>query len=335
MESSYKIFKRDVAGLLKRIESDTMERLVVFYGTSDYMFQKVHRMLGDKWNAVSNGVELTNMDGASLKGPEVHDLWTQSSMFQSRSLYVVQRSEKISNLTKVLEPLGLKGAHVSNFVFYLKRKSIEKKLKSQVDKLKGLTVNVEEPVGADLIDFIVRQAALNRIRLTHDCCQYLIESFNGDLPLIDNQLRMLSLIFANGEDREIGPADIEGHLEVVKEEDSFSLSKHLLNRDTAKANLLVEDLIRRGESSLAILALVARHARQSLKLINLQTRSSYEQAQSLRLPVHVVKRYNSYVRGVAPKKFVNALELCQDADVLFKSAKVSPAVVFKEIFENL
>ena len=166
--------------------------------------------------------------------------------------------------------------------------------------------------------------------------QLVISAVGADLIRLENEIKKLSLIFSEKMEP-IDSKQLSPYLDCLKEEHAFKLDQSLINGKTALAQALLHDLLRRGESHLAILGILAHHCRKALHIFYLSKEGKQlrEIAQSVGLPFGVVKAYLPYIQKSSPNKFKNALHKCQEADMIFKTSRISPELILNEVIGSL
>ena len=105
----------------------------------------------------------------------------------------------------------------------------------------------------------------------------------------------------------------------------------------SKAQILLTDLLNRGESPLAITGLLAKHCRNSLHIgeyFSLGVRGG-ELARKVGIPPFQVDSYLRYARSSPKGMFERGLQACADADRTFKSRRMSEHLLVDRILTTL
>lgn len=153
---------------------------------------------------------------------------------------------------------------------------------------------------------------------------------------VENEIRKLSLIFADCSET-LSADQLAPYLDCLKEEHAFKLDQSLISGNIATAQALLHDLLRRGESHLAILGILAHHCRKALQVyyLNKEGKQVREISQAIGLPFNIVKNYIPYARKSSPQKFKTALFQCQEADIIFKTSRIQSEIILSDVITTL
>jgi len=112
------------------------------------------------------------------------------------------------------------------------------------------------------------------------------------------------------------------------------VDQSLLEAKINEANNIALNLFRRGESTIAILGMIARHCRISIKIIemNKKRQNVYDIASKMTLPVSVIKSYQRYIEKKSPKEFIKTLQNIQRSDFSIKSSAISQELLLNDVF---
>ena len=188
----------------------------------------------------------------------------------------------------------------------------------------------EVPVAISLMSKLIG------VPLDNSAATSLQNVLGGDLRLLHNEIRKLALIFPDPKKR-LSAQDLAPHLEFLRQDHAFKINDLLLAKGNAQASILAGDLVKRGESPIAIVGILARHIRNALQVK--QYRSSgvtpRDIASELRLPLRVVSRYTEYSKSISKAQLGRALAQCHEADICLKSSKRDPYIVLDQIVSCL
>jgi len=335
---TYKDFAIALGKIQDAVKSKTILAPIVIYGPSSYLGFKACNALRDSWlQLYGDDDSFHSFDADDLDLSLCDSLVEQRSLFQSSTLYMLKRCEKKLGalLTGQLGSVASSGQEQWIFAFSPSDK-LPAKLSDLLQKMGAQFVCCVDPFPADLPRFILSLAKRFGVALSLDAASLFVTVCGNDLFQIDNELSKIALIFA-GREAVLTPSDITPYLNILREDHAFELTNFILKRKGAQAQMLLEDLLGRGESGLAILGLFARHCRNAIAVSELHSRRSplREIASILRLPVPVVNLYNDYVRSQPHELFASLLIECARADEYLKSSRISEELVLSSLLVSM
>ena len=312
-------------------------RLMVVYGSSDLLLSEAIRQLRDK--ALATGAVAASVEAPTLTENSLLALAQQTSLFEPATFYTVRRTESAKSLAKVLTRLKNQAQLTNPLCFVYQGDALPPPLSKEFTRLKTRWVPCFAPWPNEVPLVLTALADGLGLRLSQDAMQLLMQAHGDDLVKQANELRKIALILGPEGCREpLNARVLSPHLEMLREDEAQQLDQLLLQHEWAKAHALATALLIRGEKALAVLAILANHCRNIMRIVEAQTRGA--QAASLasatRLSPFIIKSYLPYItRNRDTKRFIRALGLCQNADQLLKSRKVAEEMLLARVIDAL
>jgi DNA polymerase III delta subunit len=338
-QGSWKDFANALGLVAKSQDASSLPRLIVAWGPSDFLLTRVYEVIRDVWkNRDQAGGEWTSIESADLTRDLFASLWEQKNLFGQASCTVLLRAEKKSDLARMFAAIPKPESIASHVVVLLGKDRLPAELAKQMERLRAHRIECVEPAPFEVQRFVMSLGRKYGLGLQQDASQVLIDQTGFDLARLDNEVRRLALFFA-GSSGEKGVREIAPLLHTLKEEDTFKLDACLLEHDWAGAHKLLVDLLDRGEHALGLVGMLARHCRIALELKDEGTdhafRASGSASSKIRLPAAILRKYNRHVEKTPKSRFVNALNLCADADARIKSSRIPEDLLLSGIIEEL
>jgi DNA polymerase III delta subunit len=301
-QSSYDDYVIGMRSLLSIKSADALPRLLVIVGSSSYLQMKAFEAIKKLWEKNDFGA-IHSLEGTDLDQKDFLPLISQTSLFEARSLYILKRLANVKNFSSLLVKIRDLSEIKSYLVLDLGDK-ISADLQKQFNRLGAMIIPCVEPIGlASYRKFAMALSKRYQIDLDDAAISAVVESSGLDFSKIDNELSKLGFLFA-GVDRKICKADILPALGILREDDVFDLFGFLRQRNSAKAHLMSEIFLDRGESAIAITGIFARYAREQIERGSMRS-------------------------GLA------GLHACKDADVQLKTSACDESIVLSNIIEAL
>lgn len=182
-------------------------------------------------------------------------------------------------------------------------------------------VGFEFPTPARLRSWVVRHFSEGGVKLDSDLCDKLVEICGHDMWTLSNEIDKISAYVKASGREAVTIADIENVACKTVEYDDFQLTNALLDKNK---RLVFETLYRQKSSHeppFAILASVVRTFSELILVLKLSEKGLSKGQIASQIGIHEFKvgKYLRCISGENPKKFVRALELCNEADVKSKS----------------
>ena len=316
---------------------DGASRLMMVYGSCDLLLSESLRLLRDK--ALATGAAITSLEAPTLTENSLLALAQQTSLFEPATFYVLRRTESAKNLPKVLARLKSQDQLANQLCFVFQGDALPAPLAKEFHRLKAHQVPCFAPWPNEVPLVLTALADGLGLKLNQDGMQLLLQAHGDDLVKHANELRKVALILGPEGCREpLSARILAPHLEMLREDDAQQLDYLLLQHDWAKAQALVTALLTRGEKALALLAILASHCRNAIRIAEAQARgqSAAGLASATRLSPFVIKTYLPYMaKNRDIKRFVLALGLCQTADLQFKSRPIAEALILARVIDVL
>lgn len=330
---------RDHAPALKSLVSGGKlavdAKVILIYGPSEYLLNfSIERL---RKAATKSGMTAQTLEAASLNEASLISLTSQASLFEASSLYVLRRVEQAKSLAKLLKQIPKAETLTNHLVLGLQSEGPLAPLRAELERLQARFIPCFEPWPSDMQEAVQTIADSLGLRLASDAVHLLIDANGQDLVKHRNEIAKLAFLIPDAA-TPLTAAQIAPHLGMLREDDAFQLGRLLLQRQGAKAQALTSGLLARGEKGLGLVAILASHCRNSLKIgAALADGKNPDQMLGLvRLPPFLIKNYaQSLGRSMDPKPYTKALVLCQEADRLMKSTKVSEELLLGRIIEAL
>ena len=174
------------------------------------------------------------------------------------------------------------------------------------------------------------------LNLDAEARQTMIEANGNDLIKHRHELNKIALL--QGEKKGIlTKEDIAPLLGLLRQDDSFQLDRLLIQRQWPEAHALADALIARGEKALGIVAILANHCRNVIRIEAALTSgcSPSNLHTEVRLPPFMLKAYIPFATRADIPRYIQALRLCQKADMALKSTPVSESLLVAQVIEAL
>ena len=277
-------------------------RLVAVTGVSGYLHLKACQAIKSAWEKLNVG-DAQSVEGVELDQQKFTSLWSQVSLFEPESLYIVRRAGGLKNLASwlsaVKSPSGIKSHIVIDFA-----DKIPADVQKQLTRLQAVVIQGVEPSSpAEFTKVAHALAKRSGIELDDDAMRLLTDSMGLDLGKVENELNNLSLRFA-GQSKILSRADISGSIGSLREDDVFELFTLLRQKRSSAAHLMTEAFVTRGESAIAMTGIFARFARDQVEKGSL-------------------------------KKGLAGLRACAEADRRLKSSRIDDALVLSGVIESI
>ena len=328
-----KLTYKHFAEALKDLAGKPLPSLMMAYRASSYLKVKLEEWLIKQ---ASDGVLVEKRPADTLSKADFDDIAFQDSIFDPESYYIIRNTEKKADIAQLLKGIQDSNSIRNKILFVGKYNSVPAHIQKELKRLDTKFIPCFNPTIYELPRFITSLSQKYKLKIGQAGSQLIIDSVGTDLFKIENELKKLSLIFTDST-QEIAKEDLIKYLDTLKEEHAFKLDQSILQGKIPQAQALLHDLIRRGESHLAILGILTHHCRKALQVLQLskEGRQLKEISQALGMPFGVVKAFIPYVRNSHPQKFKSALFQCQEADIIFKTSRINSEVILSDILAPL
>ena len=288
-------------------------------GSSAFLVSFVAEAIVSEVKVSSSASDFLSLGDTDAELRSMIELYDQPALLSGKSFCHVKISRQNKNLARHLKNLDAQGRAGSSLLVSQVASKIPAPLQKELKRLRFCSLFCSEPKGQKLVAMIQQLALFSGLRIGLEESQFLVECCGEDLQKISNELKKVVLVTANERQTDKITKDrISQICSFLRQDHIFHLDRLLLTRKHAEASLFIADLVKQGESSLAILGLLARHCRNAIRVQqNLNSRRPI--GMGLKLPQAVLKSYNGYVGRSSGYKFERALRLCQDVDAAIKS----------------
>lgn len=316
--SSYKAYQSQLQKALSP-NHPFKNPLIVLKGGSDFMLNLTHNNLRDQWQ--SEGWNFERFEGASFTGERFLQATSTRSLFEPQQMTFVTQAFASPDLFDCLKGLeSIKS--IQPAICLMHGGEVPARFQKELSRLTAFVVSCDEPSPWEAKDFLSDRCRAYGIQFNSEAANLFLDSTGSDLMKIENELRKFALILDLSQGS-ITADVIKPHLDFLREDNAFKVDQLLCQEAYPQALLLLKALLDRGESSLAILAILAMHCRKALQ-IQAGMKSGHSPAdiaRELRLPPSVVQNYLPYIRKRSAVIFQKALNLCHEADRRLKSIR--------------
>lgn len=320
-QPNYQDYINSLRNLCHQLSQGNTPPAIMVHGGSEYLLRKTSDALCNAAIMNFRSMTIIKKECSDFNESFIHQTLHQGGLFADKSCYIFNKcTGNAKNLTLLNQLSEFPSEHLLIFLF------LQDKLAATVTKIATKAnipiVTCKEPKGSEVSTFIRSLAKKLDLNLPPKIIDLMLQLIGEDLALLENELRKLSLIFAD-KPEEITEQKIIETLGMLKQEHIFQIDQYLVKKEQSHALVLVQDLLERGESALVILTLIHRHCRQLLQFHQLKTsgKNPREIAGQMRLPNPVVQLYSQHWNNDRVPRYQEALEKCRQLDVAFKSRK--------------
>jgi DNA polymerase-3 subunit delta len=323
---------KDYQSQLKAFKKGPLS-LTMIYGPSQFLM--LNAIEDIKTYFKHKGIAHHAYDAKDLDADAFTDLYESSLLFSQAQSPIIQRFEKQTSLFKYLSLAQKNRPSQQHTVLCFNSEKIPVKALSDLEKDNYHQIACFPPNYYELPDFVKDLAKRRQLSLSKSAIELLIEALGQDLFKIANELTTISLIYAAEKQdiKSIDAEDIKGYLSYLREDHLFEFDNYLLRGATAKSLYLLDDLLQRGESPLAILGLISHHCRKALIILECLKKGLSDQAicTHAKIPAFVLKNYRRHLNPNYYSRYRNAIRLCQKADIMLKSSRSDSALHLSNI----
>lgn len=301
VKPTYQSYISDLKDMATTASAETFPKVIALFGPSDFLRFRGAAILESTWSKLDPS-EPRSIEASELDEVGFRSLWAQVSLFDPESLYVIRRADKNAKIATWLKAIPSNAAMRSRIVIDFGEK-IPAEANRQMQRLEARIIPCVEPESLAECGRVVSALAKRQgIQLADDGVRLLLDSMGLDLAKLDNEVRKLGLVF-HGRKTPIPAQDLASIVGHLREDHVFELFHLLRARQRAKAQLLVEHLLDRGEKAIALVGILSRFAREL-----------------------IAKKPHVGTKGLA---------LCARADVTLKSTSRSEVLVLAGIVDTL
>lgn len=299
---SYDDYLSEMRAILAAKSSQTFPRIICVVGPSNYLHGKTLDSIKKFWLQNQLG-EFSSIECGEIEQRDFQSICMQSSLFEPATLYILRRAGALKTFGTWLSGVPDVGVLKSWLVIDAGEK-LTVDIQKQMKRLNAKIVNCFEPESfGGYVKIASALATRYRINLSSDALNLILESSGLDLMKIENEILKLSLQFSDTS-RQIDREDVAPSLGNIRDDDIFDLFKLLRDKKTAKAHLLTESFLNRGESAIAINGIFSRYSREQVE------------------------------RG-ARARGISGLSACIEADRRLKSSGIDESLILSQVIEAL
>lgn len=334
---------RDYIQALKLLGSDrgvNNNHFFFIYGKAPWLEQEAVRTL--RQSALRNDLATATLEGKEVSENMLNQMFSQSSLFEPATLYIINKAEQAKPLLSALTPgKGKESTSENEIANKIVLVFSGDKMPAAIAPLLSQKGSVDIPCFApwpnEMPRAIENFAELEGLRIDNDGIQAILETLGNDLQKIKNELVRIALHYADEAEKTLTRSDIAPFLGALKEEDIYQLDRYLLEKKWALAHALIVSLLERGEKPLSVLAMLSNHCRNVLNICDGMAKgfTASEISARTRLPQFIMKNYLQAVKGVPVSGYNAALAACHRADRTFKSRPLDQSLVLAGIISHL
>jgi len=330
----YQSYVKQLNQICQDVGKGQLGNVMLIHGDCDYLVTKSTAAISQLWRK-RHETEIVSIDAEALDKDSFAEFLSQAGLFDSASFFIIKRAEKRADLAKLLQNAVTTNSQ-NHVVINFHRSSLPANLTKALKPLQATLLACHQPHSSQLAKFIAAVGKNCGLHLNADALQLLQDNMGEDLTKLDNELRKLSLIFAERSDP-LSAKDIAIHLGMLKEDDAFALEDILLAGKYSHAQLLLSNLIERGESPLAVQGILTRHCRQLIKVDHAKRQHATPRqiSSELRLPLPVLRRYMDRLEPTTRERAAKALQICLENDLALKSGAKHGTLLLAQIITTL
>lgn len=307
--------------------------LIYSFGESRYLMDKTI-----DWLRIKHKGDCVKIGADKLTESDLTYHLRQDSIFSSSAggaLVITKVEKKPSVLTLVHKFGGLENT-AKQLVLMSNSKVLVKAAEKLLQDSSGVALPCFDPNLFELPAFLRALAKKHGLKIDESAAKALISAVGTNLTMQENEIKRLALIFYDAKE-ELKAKDLDQFLHYLKEDHAFVLDSNLVKGQLASAHLLLRNLLARGQSHLAILGFLRLHCMKALQILEFcQKGASQSQMLSqIRMPPKALGEFIPYVQKAKRARFENALTLCAEADILFKSTRRDPELILGRIMDSL
>ncbi len=307
--------------------------VILLYGKSPWLVQEAVQTV--RQTARKSDLAIAALEPKEITEGRLTDMFGQSSLFESSTLYIVNKADQAKLLIAKLAKTDI--SQITNkLVLVMSADRIPAGLTKSLAGNACTEVPCFPPWPNEMARAIQSFASFEGLNIDSGGIQVILETVGNDLQKVKNELVRMS--------QHLGPVekvltkdDIAPFIGAMKEDDIYQLDKYLLDKKWPLATSLIFQLIERGEKPLSVLAMLANHCRNVLNVCDGISKdfTPFEIGSRTRLPAFIMKTYLQSARSVRVSAYTKALSTCHLADRTFKSTAIDERLVLGQIVAAL
>jgi DNA polymerase III subunit delta len=322
---NYATFKTALRDLTKQKPHPS---LVVIFGDCGFLVSQALSSL----LSLRAGIPVTKVYAAECSVENFLNHCKLVDMFSAQSIILLKNIEKKSGFDLYLKAIQEPSHFSNNVILTSETGKIPAKVEAQLKRLKAMFVPCLTPSFYETDSVIQDLLKKHKITLSADAFQLLKEAQGTNLHQTENEIVKLQICFSSVQ-TPLSRDDIAPILGFFREDNAFQIDSYLADRKPSHALALMHDLLRRGESPLAVLGILSLHYRKALRVHGyLESRMGEEAIlPKLRMPPSIARKFVAYAKSNKTGYFIERLERCYMADLSLKSSSASDEVVLDSI----
>lgn len=307
----------------------------LLYGSECYFIRLLVDKIRDVYRA-ETGAEAERFSARGLDVVSVIDGLKTLPMWSKGRLVIIGEAERLKDEAREMIE-GYVDAPSASSVLVLVGEKFDGRLKlAKKIQEKGIVVEVKGIYEKDVPYWVRRECASKGLNISHEAAGFMAELIGTDLSAMADAVEKISLYV--GKKRLVDIGDVETVLSDTSKKTVFNLTDAIGMRDLARAEDMLENLLRNNEQPMIILAMISRHIRFLLKAKELLEKSNIaERDLSRELGVHwfFAKEYAAQSKMFTMEKLKKGIRSLWDADIRIKSSKLPKSAILHNLIVEL
>ncbi len=248
---------------------------------------------------------------------------SSNQLFESNDFntyFNVQNQNKLSEYLK----------HVPLFsginVFFIKDSKTLVGLKKELSRLDVHLIEIITATHRESPEMIKEIAKKHEFRLDHSAIRFLIDHIGHDYIKIENEIFKQRLL--DPDSKVLTSDQLSRSIDQIKDEEAFKLVDLLLANQNLNAQLYLKKLLDNGQSSLAIIGIIANFIRVQLYI------KENMMDKLRRYPSFVLNKYRAAANKNSSRKILDVLGHCGDVERQLKSSKTNDFLLLSGIINQ-
>ena len=258
-----------------------MNNIYLIYGTENYLIKKELNKIIDSSNVVKDNIIRYNLDEVNVL--DALDEASMVSMFDSKKVIICEGCSFLTgdNKKNIDHDLNALEKYINNpfddvyLIFIVKNIKLDERKKIvKLLKKSSKVIECKRVESHDLNNYIYNYFKENNYNIEMNLVRLIIDKVKYDLSNIINECD--KLMEYKNEDKNITKEDVENIIRENIEDNIFSLTNAILDKDTKKTIKIYKDLLLMGEEPIKLIVMVANQFRLILQ-VKLMLKNGYKQ----------------------------------------------------------
>lgn len=316
------------------IRTGNFKRIYLLYGEEDYLV----RMYRENIMNAALGGDTTGMNYNAFKGagqdvPTIREIIMTMPFFADRRVVMLDDTGLFgadSGFAEILPDIPDSTVVIMSESKVDKRSKLFKDIKKYGYECEFTALKPEETA-----QFVASRLGKAGKKITREDCQYFVDNVGGDMyNVVSETEKLVSYV---GERDVVARQDIDAVCVMQVENRIFDLVDALVHGRRGQALKIYFDLIALRESPIGILRFMQR---QYMKLSAIQElyakgMSDAEVASAMHMADWLARKNRQQIRGVSTASLKNAVRMCTEAEVDFKSGNLNDTTAIEILLANL